>query len=137
MEEKSIYDFKKALRFSYFSITMGKLELKGMKFFAHHGCFDEEKIIGNYFIVDFSAEVDMAAPAESDNLEDAVNYQLIYNIIKEEMAIPSNLLENVAGRVLKRIKNDFPQLISASVSIEKINPSLGGEVEASRVILSY
>lgn len=116
---------------------MGKLELKGMKFFARHGCFDEEKMTGNYFIADFSAEVDMTAPAESDNLEDAVNYQHIYNIIKEEMAIPSNLLENVAGRILKRIKSNFPQLVSASISVGKLNPPLGGEVGAARVTLSY
>lgn len=115
----------------------GVLELNGMKIYASHGCFEEEKIIGNYFIVDFSAQVDVSRPSESDCLEDAVNYQLIYNIVKEEMAIPSNLLEHVAGRILKRVQREFPQIVSASVSVAKLNPPLGGEVHSSRVTLSY
>lgn len=116
---------------------MGKLELTGMKFFAHHGCFDEEKIIGNYFVVDFEAETDMTGPAVTDDLEDAVNYQLIYNIVKEEMSRTSNLLEHVAGRILDRVRKEFPQLDHASVSVAKINPPLGGEVGSSRVTLYY
>ena len=111
--------------------------MTGMKFFAHHGCFNEEKIIGNYFIVDFEAETDMTVASITDNLDDAVNYQLIYNIIKEEMAVTSNLLENVAGRILEKIRMDFPRLVHVSISVAKINPPLGGEVGSSRVTLSY
>ena len=118
-------------------MMIGELELKGMKFYASHGCFEEEKIIVNYFVVDFMAKVDMEKPSLSDSLEDAVNYQLIFNIVKEEVAVPSNLLEHVAGRILRRIKNDFPQILNCSVSISKLNPPLGGEVHSSKVTLSY
>ena len=114
-----------------------------MRFFAHHGCFAEEKTIGNYFIVDFAAETDMTVASESDNLEDALNYQLIYDIVKEEMAVPSNLLEHVAGRILRHFRRMFPEITSATVSISKLNvsisklnPPLGGEVGASRVTMS-
>ncbi|MFA7115888.1 MAG: dihydroneopterin aldolase [Bacteroidales bacterium] len=116
---------------------MGKLELKEMKFFSNHGCFEEERTIGNPFIVDFEGEYNTDKVAETDNLDEALNYQLIFNIIKEEMAIPSNLLENVAGRILKRIKKDFPELESASISIAKMNPPLGGQVGSSRMTLSF
>ena len=115
---------------------MGRVELCGMRFFAHHGCFAEEKTIGNYFIVDFAAETDMTAASGSDDLEDALNYQLIYNIVKEEMSVPSNLLEHVAGRILRHFRSMFPEIASASVSISKLNPPLGGEVGASRVTMS-
>lgn len=107
-----------------------------MKFFAHHGCFDEERTIGNYFTVDFAAQTDMKAASESDALEDALNYQLIYDIVKEEMAVPSHLLEHVAGRILKHFRREFPEVTSATVSISKLNPPLGGEVGASRVTMS-
>ena len=96
-----------------------------MRFFAHHGCFAEERTIGNYFIVDFAAETDMTAASESDNLDDALNYQVIYN-----------LLEHVAGRILRHFRRVFPEIASASVSISKLNPPLGGEVGASRVTMS-
>jgi len=114
---------------------MGKVELCGMRFFAHHGCFAEERTIGNYFIVDFAAETDMTAASASDNLDDALNYQVIYDIVKEEMAVPSNLLEHVAGRILKRFRHMFPEITAASVSISKLNPPLGGEVGASKVTM--
>ena len=97
-----------------------------MRFFAHHGCFAEERTIGNYFIVDFAAETDMTAASESDNLDDALNYQVIYD----------NLLEHVAGRILRHFRRVFPEIASASVSISKLNPPLGGEVGASRVTMS-
>lgn len=107
-----------------------------MKFFAHHGCFSEEKTIGNYFLVDFSVETDTSVAGVSDNLEDALNYQRIYDIVKEEMAVPSNLLEHVAARILRHFRSEFPDEGTATVSISKLNPPLGGEVACSRVIMS-
>ena len=98
--------------------------------------FRRGETIGNYFIVDFAAETDMTAASESDNLDDALNYQVIYDIVKEEMAVPSNLLEHVAGRILRHFRRVFPEIASASVSISKLNPPLGGEVGASRVTMS-
>ena len=59
-----------------------------MRFFAHHGCFAEERTIGNYFIVDFAAETDMTAASESDNLDDALNYQVIYDIRRRWLCRP-------------------------------------------------
>ncbi|MDY5824300.1 MAG: dihydroneopterin aldolase [Candidatus Coprenecus sp.] len=118
-------------------MNKGVLELKDIKIFARHGCFEEEREIGNWFIVDFSAERDIMTDAMSDSLDDAVNYQIIFDIISEEMEIPSNLLENVAYRILRRVKERFPRINSASVSVAKVNPPLGGQVGASRITLSY
>ncbi len=116
---------------------MGKIELCGMQFFAHHGCFEEEKIIGNLFVVDFAAEVDMQKPSETDCLEDAVNYQLIYDIIKEEMAVSSDLLEHVAGRMGRRIKAQFPMLQHITIAVAKLAPPIGGQVGASRITMNF
>lgn len=113
------------------------VELINMEFYAHHGHFKEEQIIGNKFIVNFSAETDMIAPSLSDDLKDALNYQELYNIISEEMAIPSKLLENVAGRIIDRVRKAYPRVKWAQVSIAKLNPPVGGRVEASRVVMSY
>ncbi len=104
-----------------------------MEFFAHHGCFKEEQIIGNRFIVNFWAECDCRKASQSDDICDALNYQEVYNIIKEEMAVTSHLLEHVAGRILKSVKARFPYVECAQVSIDKLNPPLGGRVGSSRV----
>ncbi|MFA6335372.1 MAG: dihydroneopterin aldolase [Bacteroidales bacterium] len=113
------------------------VELVNMEFYAHHGHFKEERIIGNKFLVSFSAETDLKTPSISDDLNDALNYQELYNLISEEMAIPSKLLENVAGRILARVKKSYPNVKWAQVSISKLNPPVGGKVEASRIVMSY
>ncbi len=115
---------------------MGRVELVDMEFFACHGCFEEERIIGNKFVVNLWVECDCRRPSQTDNIEDALNYQSLYDIVKREMAIPSHLLEHVAGRILKGVKEEFPYVSSAQVRIDKLNPPLGGKVGASRVTLS-
>lgn len=116
---------------------MGILEINDMIFFARHGCFEQERVIGNRFVVNFRGKCDVSEAASSDNLEDAVNYQLIYNVIKEEMEIPSNLLEHVGGRILSRIRKEFPSLAYAEISIAKMNPPIGGQVGAFKCTMSY
>ncbi len=116
---------------------MGKIELKGMHFFARHGVYEQERIDGNDFLVDFSCDADISAASVSDNLDDTIDYQLIHSIVAEEMDIPSSLLEHVAGRILRRIRAEIPELLHASVSISKMNPPLPTATECSKVTLSY
>ena len=119
------------------SYTIGTIELEGMEFRAHHGCLEREKIVGNDFVVDFRGDVDMAAAMESDNLEDAVNYALIYNVVAREMAQPSDLLEHVAGRIKKALATEFPQFVSFSVRVSKKRPPVDGVVQWSRITIYH
>ena len=117
-------------------LIMNKVELIGMQFYAYHGCFEEEQIIGNKFVVNFWAEADLSKPAQTDNIADALNYQEVYNIIAAQMRIKSHLLENVARRILDAVKASFPYITNAQVQIDKLNPPLGGQVYASRVTMN-
>ncbi|MGE5424132.1 MAG: dihydroneopterin aldolase [Syntrophothermus sp.] len=116
---------------------MGKIILEGMEFFAYHGCFREEKIIGTKFMVDLEVEVDTAKAEKSDDLHDTVNYQALFKLVKQQMEIKSNLLENVASRILGRIKDTFPEVTTATVKIAKLNPPLGGKIRQVSCILTY
>ena len=116
---------------------IGVLELEGMEFRAYHGCLEREKIAGNDFVVDFRGELDMEAAAESDRLEDGVNYALIYEVVAEEMAKPSDLLENVAGRIVKALESRFPEFVSFSVRVSKKRPPVNGIVQWSRITLYH
>ena len=113
----------------------GRVELVNMEFFSNHGCFEEERIIGNKFIVNCWVDYDCSKAAESDDINDALNYQELYDIVKVEMAQPSNLLEHVAGRIISKIASAFPYIVDAQITVDKINPPLGGRVGASRVSL--
>ena len=118
-------------------MTTGLIELEGMRFWAFHGCLESERKNGNLFLVDFKGETDMAAATESDSLEDTVNYAEIYDIVKAEMAIPSDLIEHVAGRIVRSISRDFPQFTKFSVRVSKQNPPVGGPVRWSRVTINH
>ena len=116
---------------------IGILELEGIEFRANHGCLERERIVGNDFVVDFRGETDMSAAAESDNLENATNYALIYDVIAEEMAKPSDLLEHVAGRIVKAIEARFPEFVRFSVRVSKRRPPVSGIVQWSRITLNH
>ena len=114
---------------------IGMMELEGMTFWSHHGCLDSEKKKGNLFIVDFKGEMDMSRAAESDALEDTVNYAEIYEVIRKEMEKPSELLEHVAGRIVKAVAERFPEFVRFSVRVSKRRPPVGGAVQWSRITL--
>ncbi|MBQ2917786.1 MAG: dihydroneopterin aldolase [Bacteroidales bacterium] len=119
------------------SKNIGTIELEGMEFKAYHGCLEREKVVGNDFVVDFRGEMDMSAAAESDDLRDAVNYAEIYEVIKEEMAKPSDLLEHVTGRIVKALEEKFPQFTSFSVRVSKKRPPVSGVVQWSRITMYH
>ena len=113
---------------------MGVIKLKGLKFHAFHGVYEEEQLNGNTFIVDVSIDTDISKSAESDELEDTVDYVKVYESVKSEMEIPSKLLEHVANR----INNSLLTFINNSIietTIYKMNPPLGGECSYSSVTL--
>ena len=117
--------------------NIGVIELEGMRFWAYHGCLESERSKGNLFLVDFNGEMDLREAAESDHLENTVNYGEIYQVVKAEMEIPSDLLEHVAGRIVKALEVKFPQFDRFSVRVSKQMPPVGGHVNWSRVTLKF
>jgi dihydroneopterin aldolase len=114
---------------------MAYIELEEMEFFAYHGCFPEEKMVGNTFLVNFEYSYDMQKASVSDDIADAIDYQNIYNIIREEMGKPVNLIEYLANRILDRIFYSFPCIESARIKITKMNPSLGGKLKGVTIVV--
>ena len=108
---------------------MSVISIEGMEFFAYHGCFKEEQIIGTKFNVDLFLETDTSVAEQSDNLTDTVNYLAVYQSVKDEMNTKSKLLEHVARRILNRVKQDFPSIVHARIKIKKLNPPLGGKMD--------
>lgn len=102
-----------------------------MEFFAFHGHYSEEKIAGNKFIVNLSLWCDTSIAEKTDNLDDALNYQIAYALVKQIITTTkSNLLENIAANVLKALFNEFEQLPKAKIEIKKISPPMGGQIAA-------
>lgn len=103
--------------------------LTGMRFYAYHGCFEEEQKIGTHFVVDVTLTYDAEAAIAGDDVEQSVNYQLVYRTIRKVMDTPQHLIETVADHILREIKHDFPQVLNVTVKLCKINPPLDGKTE--------
>lgn len=114
---------------------MGLIQIENMEFYAFHGHFKEERIVGNKFLVDLTIETDMKVPAESDNLKDAVNYQKIYDIIKSQMGMKSHLLEHIAGRIIDAIYAEMQGISKVTVKVSKMNPPMGGKIGSVSVVM--
>ncbi len=115
---------------------MGIIELEGMEFYAYHGYFKSEQLVGNRFEVNISVETDCEKASRTDHLSDALNYEGIYRLVKEEMHQPSHLLEHAAGRILDRIHAEYPGVGTVTVKISKTRPSMGGHIKAVSVTLA-
>ncbi len=108
-----------------------------MEFFAFHGHYPEEKTAGNKFLVDLKMTADTRKAELSDELDDAINYQIAYALIRDVFRnTKSNLLEKIASDILDELFKEFPELHEAKVKIKKINPPMGGQIGAVGVEIS-
>ncbi len=107
---------------------VGSITLKNIRVFAYHGCLDEEGKIGSDYRVDLKVKGDLNNPAKTDALADTIDYVHLNRIVKEEMAIRSKLLENVAERIINRVLKEIILVQKVKVEVSKINPPIGGNV---------
>ena len=112
---------------------MSSIVLEGMRFYAFHGCFAEEQAIGTHFRVDVAFETDTSKAQRSDNIADTVSYLDVYQAVKREMMEPSHLLEHVGDRIGEAILIQFPAIEHIRVKVSKLNPPLGGQLDAVSV----
>jgi dihydroneopterin aldolase len=115
---------------------MALIELEEMEFFANHGCFEEERLTGNQFLVHLSFETYTIKAEKSDKIDDTINYQEVYEIVKQEMNIPSSLLEHLAARITDKVCAQFTDIEKIQVKVSKVNPPLGGKLKCVSVTIT-
>lgn len=112
---------------------MFSIELKQLKFFSFHGLYHEERRVGNEFIVDMEVvyEPGIEMPV---SIEQTINYEELYKLVKSEMDEPKDLLETLAVSISQRVKERFPVISEVNISIKKTNPliiNFSGSVSVS------
>ncbi len=113
-------------------ILQSTIQLKGLKFYAHHGVMPQERKVGAHFSVDLTLFLaDASTAILKDELAATVNYAEVYDVVKKEMAVPSQLLEHVAGRIANAVFHNFPLVESLEASITKNNPPMGADCEGA------
>lgn len=109
---------------------MGTIKLQNIRTFSFHGCLEEEAKIGSDYRVDLEIKTDLRKSSQTDELNDTVDYVLLNKIVIEEMDIRSKLLEHVAHRIISRIFKEIPSVSRIILNVSKLNPPIGGDVEA-------
>ena len=112
---------------------MNKIALKGMQFYAYHGYYEEEQIMGAYYKLDVTVEVNFSKASQNDQLDDTLNYERIYQICKAIMAVPSKLLEHIVVKIETQLINLNGNIEGLHIVLDKLNPPLGGKVASSQV----
>ena len=115
---------------------MGIIQVNNIKLYAYHGCLEEEAKIGSEYKVDIEVKANLKKSSKTDELADTVDYVHLYDIVKQEMAIRSKLLEEVAQRILNRFFDELSMIQKAKVTVAKINPPIGGNVEEVVIVLT-
>ena len=116
---------------------MAKIALEGMRFYAYHGFYSEERMVGTHFEVDVYIETTFSRKVYTDDLYSTINYETVYFICKAAMKKPALLIETVAARIILGLKKHFQgkKLSGILVRIKKESPPLGGEVASASVEL--
>ena len=116
-------------------IKMGIIKVENIRVYAHHGCLKEETVIGSNYRVDVAVSANLDKSSKTDDLKDTVDYVTLNSIVVDEMGVACKLLETVAQRIIASFLNECNEVDWASVSVSKLNPPIGGDVEKVTVVL--
>ncbi len=110
-----------------------KVIIRQLHVHANHGVMEQERTVGADFTIDLEIETDFSKAIQTDDVAYTINYARVYEIVKEEMAKPSRLLEHVAGRIVAALFREFDEAKSVSMRLIKNNPPLGADCEGMGV----
>ena len=114
-------------------LMSSKIYLRNVRFHAFHGVLPQEGIVGNDYLVNLELDYDFSSAMKTDDLQGTLNYAEVYQKVREEMAVPSKLLEHVAGRIAHRLFSDFPEIKKLQLSITKVNPPMDADSDGAGV----
>lgn len=108
---------------------MDRIDVEDIRLYGFHGCLDEEGKIGTEYIANVSVWADLRQAAQSDRLQDTVDYVTINRIVEQEVAQRSKLIENVVARILDQLFTALPTIHKARVKLSKSYPPINGDVD--------
>ena len=117
------------------TIAASKIYLDEMRFYAYHGVMEQERLVGGEYCVSLAVEADLTEAVRTDDVADTVNYAALYEVVKSEMAVPSKLLEHVAGRIGRRALDMFERITTLTIRVTKLNPPMGADCKGASVEL--
>ena len=117
-------------------ITEYIITLQNVHLYAYHGVMQQEQEVGAWYTVDAELTVADHSCTVTDDIAGTVSYADVYDILREEMQQPSDLLEHVCNRISKRLYESFTQIIAIRITLCKDTPPMGGDILKAAVTLS-
>ena len=111
------------------------IRLEKLRFRALHGVLPQERIVGGDYVVTLRIGYPWQTAMETDAVGDTLDYAAVYRLVQREMVLPSQLLEHVAGRIVKALLHDFPRITSIDLWLTKTCPPMGADCEGAGVEL--
>ena len=111
------------------------VRLEKLRFRAFHGVLEQERMVGGEFVVTLRIGYPWQAAMTSDDVGDTLDYAAVYRLVEREMAVPSRLLEHVAGRIVDALLRDFPLISSIDLWLTKVTPPMGADCDGAGVEL--
>ena len=119
------------------TLTAGYVTLKNVRFRAYPGVLPQERQVGGDFLVSLRVGYPIEKAMESDAVEDTLNYATLFDVVRREMLVPSQLLEHVAGRIVKAVTAAFPLVTSVDLELIKQNPPMGADSDGAGVEVHF
>ena len=111
------------------------ITLTDLRFHAFHGVIPQERLTGNDYSVSLRIGYPVSEACLSDEVDDTLNYASVYDIVSQEMNVPSKLLERVAFRIADRLFRKFNLITTLDVKLNKLNPPFGADCYGAGVEL--
>ncbi len=119
-------------------ITTSSILVERLEIYAYHGCFDQEKKLGQRFTLDLTLHVDISKSAESDELEDTVDYGAVVGVTTKAFTERRfNLLEAAARAVAQAVLAAYPRVTGIGVTLKKLSPPIPASLGAVGVSLEF
>ena len=106
-------------------LEAGYISLHDMRLRAFHGVLPQERVVGGDYSVDLNVKCELADAVATDDVNRTLNYADLAAVVEREMAVPSCLLEHVAGRIAKAVAALAPTIEEVVVRVTKLNPPMG------------
>ncbi len=116
-----------------YELRCQQVRLNNLKIYAHHGVLPQERVVGAYFYVNLRIETDFSRAMATDELDGTISYAEVFDVVRAEMAVPSKLLEHVAGRICHSLFDRFPAAEAIQLDILKENPPMGADCEGAGI----
>lgn len=116
-------------------IKSSYITLTNVRFRALHGVLPQERRVGGDYTLTLRVGFDVSRAVQSDDVADTLNYATLYETARQEMAVPSQLLEHVAGRIGQRVLSEWPEVTTIDLTLTKENPPMGADCDGASVEL--